>query len=112
MSIASRSISGTRPIRTPLSTSVRALAALNRDGLVAGIGLSNVTVGQIEEARQITAAAAPRILASRGSSDSRIAATMLGAESYARGGEAYRSPFRPGGHDHLRPRRALELPGG
>ena len=40
--------------RIPLSTSVRALAALKRDGLVAGIGLSNVTVGQIDEARRIT----------------------------------------------------------
>ncbi len=40
--------------RTPLSTSVKALAALKRDGLVERIGLSNVTVGQIEEARRIT----------------------------------------------------------
>lgn len=37
--------------RTPLRTSVRALAKLQRDGLVARIGLCNVTVGQIEEAR-------------------------------------------------------------
>ncbi|MGH9347600.1 MAG: aldo/keto reductase [Vicinamibacterales bacterium] len=40
--------------RTPLATSVRALAALKRDGLVESIGLCNVTVGQIEEARRIT----------------------------------------------------------
>jgi aryl-alcohol dehydrogenase-like predicted oxidoreductase/histidinol phosphatase-like enzyme/predicted kinase len=39
--------------RTPFSTSVRALAALKRDGLVDAIGLCNVTVGQIEEARMI-----------------------------------------------------------
>ena len=39
--------------RTPLSTSVRALASLHRDGLIKSIGLSNVTVGQIEEARRI-----------------------------------------------------------
>ena len=39
--------------RTPLATSVRALAALQRDGLVESIGLCNVTVGQIEEARGI-----------------------------------------------------------
>jgi aryl-alcohol dehydrogenase-like predicted oxidoreductase/histidinol phosphatase-like enzyme/predicted kinase len=39
--------------QTPLATSVRALAALKRDGLIDGIGLSNVTVGQIEEARAI-----------------------------------------------------------
>lgn len=40
--------------RTPLSTSLNALAALKREGLIAAIGLSNVTVGEIEEARQIT----------------------------------------------------------
>lgn len=39
--------------RTPLATSVRALAALKRDGLIKSIGLCNVTVGQIEEARKI-----------------------------------------------------------
>jgi aryl-alcohol dehydrogenase-like predicted oxidoreductase/predicted kinase len=38
---------------TPLATSVRALAALKRDGLIKSIGLCNVTVGQIEEARRI-----------------------------------------------------------
>jgi aryl-alcohol dehydrogenase-like predicted oxidoreductase/predicted kinase/histidinol phosphatase-like enzyme len=40
--------------RVPLSTSVRALAALKRDGAIRAIGLCNVTVGQIEEARRIT----------------------------------------------------------
>lgn len=40
--------------RVPLSTSVRALAALKRDGAIGAIGLCNVTVGQIEEARRIT----------------------------------------------------------
>ena len=39
--------------RTPFSTSVRALASLQRNGLIKSIGLSNVTVGQIEEARRI-----------------------------------------------------------
>jgi aryl-alcohol dehydrogenase-like predicted oxidoreductase len=39
--------------RTPLATSVRALAALQHDRLVDRIGLCNVTVGQIEDARQI-----------------------------------------------------------
>jgi aryl-alcohol dehydrogenase-like predicted oxidoreductase/histidinol phosphatase-like enzyme/predicted kinase len=39
--------------RTPLSTSVRALASLQRDGLVEAIGLCNVNVGHIEEARRI-----------------------------------------------------------
>jgi aryl-alcohol dehydrogenase-like predicted oxidoreductase/histidinol phosphatase-like enzyme/predicted kinase len=40
--------------RTPLATSVRALQQLKRDGLISAIGLCNVTVGQIEEARRIT----------------------------------------------------------
>jgi aryl-alcohol dehydrogenase-like predicted oxidoreductase/histidinol phosphatase-like enzyme/predicted kinase len=39
--------------RVPLATSVRALADLKRQGLIAGIGLCNVTLGQIEEARRI-----------------------------------------------------------
>lgn len=39
--------------RTPLETSVRALARLQREGKVQRIGLSNVTVGQIEAARRI-----------------------------------------------------------
>lgn len=40
--------------RTPLSTSIRALDSLRRDGLIESIGLCNVNVGQIEEARSIT----------------------------------------------------------
>ena len=39
--------------RVPLTTSVRALAGLQRDGLIERIGLCNVTVGQIEEAQQV-----------------------------------------------------------
>jgi aryl-alcohol dehydrogenase-like predicted oxidoreductase/histidinol phosphatase-like enzyme len=39
--------------RTPLSTSVRALASLQREGLIASVGLCNVNVGQIDEARRI-----------------------------------------------------------
>ncbi|HVH54793.1 MAG TPA: aldo/keto reductase [Vicinamibacterales bacterium] len=39
--------------RVPLATSVRALAALKRDGLIGRIGLCNVTLGQIEESRRI-----------------------------------------------------------
>ena len=39
--------------RTPLATSVRALASLQRNGVIKSIGLSNVTVGQIEQARRI-----------------------------------------------------------
>ncbi|PWT84828.1 MAG: hypothetical protein C5B57_04130 [Blastocatellia bacterium] len=44
--------------RTPFSTSVRALASLKRAGRIEHIGLCNVNVGQIEEARQITDIAA------------------------------------------------------
>jgi aryl-alcohol dehydrogenase-like predicted oxidoreductase/predicted kinase len=39
--------------RTPLATSVRALAELQREGLITAIGLCNVTVRQLEEARRI-----------------------------------------------------------
>ncbi len=47
--------------RTPLATSVRALASLQRDGLVEDIGLCNVTVGQIEDARRIVTIAAVQV---------------------------------------------------
>jgi aryl-alcohol dehydrogenase-like predicted oxidoreductase/adenylate kinase family enzyme len=40
--------------KTPLATSMRALASLRDDGLVEQIGLCNVTVGQIEEAKSVT----------------------------------------------------------
>jgi aryl-alcohol dehydrogenase-like predicted oxidoreductase len=47
--------------RTPLATSVRALASLKDEGLVERIGLCNVTVGQIEEARRITEISAVQV---------------------------------------------------
>ena len=47
--------------RTPFATSVRALAALKDEGLVERIGLSNVNVGQIEEARRITEISAVQV---------------------------------------------------
>jgi aryl-alcohol dehydrogenase-like predicted oxidoreductase/histidinol phosphatase-like enzyme len=47
--------------RTPLTTSVRALAALQRDGLVGHVGLCNVNVGQIDEARRIVDVAAVQV---------------------------------------------------
>jgi aryl-alcohol dehydrogenase-like predicted oxidoreductase/histidinol phosphatase-like enzyme len=47
--------------RTSLSTSVRALDTLKRDGRVAAIGLCNVNIGQIEEARGITEIAAVQV---------------------------------------------------
>jgi diketogulonate reductase-like aldo/keto reductase/predicted kinase len=47
--------------RTPLATSVRALDVLKRDGRIEAVGLCNVTVGQIEEARRITDIAAVQV---------------------------------------------------
>jgi aryl-alcohol dehydrogenase-like predicted oxidoreductase/predicted kinase len=47
--------------RTPFSTSVRALASLKNDGLVEAVGLCNVTVGQIEEARSIVEVASVQV---------------------------------------------------
>jgi aryl-alcohol dehydrogenase-like predicted oxidoreductase/predicted kinase len=47
--------------RVPLATSVRALASLQRNGLVDTIGLCNVTVAQIEEARHIAEIAAVQV---------------------------------------------------
>ena len=45
----------------PLATSVRALHALRRRGLIDALGLCNVTVGQIEEARRITSVDAVQV---------------------------------------------------
>lgn len=39
--------------RTPLATSVRALSKLKAEGLIESLGLCNVTVGQIADARRI-----------------------------------------------------------
>jgi aryl-alcohol dehydrogenase-like predicted oxidoreductase/histidinol phosphatase-like enzyme/adenylate kinase family enzyme len=47
--------------RTPLAVSVRALAALQREGLAAEVGLCNVSVAQIEEARGIVDVASVQV---------------------------------------------------
>ena len=47
--------------RVPLATSVRALDRVKRRGKIAAIGLCNVTVGQIEEARSITEVASVQV---------------------------------------------------
>jgi aryl-alcohol dehydrogenase-like predicted oxidoreductase/predicted kinase len=47
--------------KTPLDTSVRALAALQRDGAIARIGLCNVTVNQIESARAVAEIASVQV---------------------------------------------------
>ena len=56
--------------RTPLERSVRALAGLRRDGLVEEVGLSNVTLGQIDEARRIVEIAAVQVELSPWNDDS------------------------------------------
>ena len=47
--------------RTPFATSVRALAAMKDEGLIERVGLCNVNVGQIEEARRITEISAVQV---------------------------------------------------
>jgi aryl-alcohol dehydrogenase-like predicted oxidoreductase/predicted kinase len=47
--------------KTPLETSVRALATLQREGAIKQIGLCNVTVGQIERAREIAEIASVQV---------------------------------------------------
>ena len=47
--------------RTPFATTIRALDALKREGRIERIGLCNVTVGQIEEARRLTEIAAVQV---------------------------------------------------
>src|SRR6185503_5836352 len=47
--------------KTAIETSVRALAALQRDGVIAEVGLCNVTVTDIERARAITPIASVQV---------------------------------------------------
>jgi aryl-alcohol dehydrogenase-like predicted oxidoreductase/histidinol phosphatase-like enzyme len=47
--------------RVPLATSVRALHELKRDGLIDHVGVCNVTVGQIQQARRITEIASVQV---------------------------------------------------
>lgn len=47
--------------KTPIETSVRALAALQTEGKIARVGLCNVTVGQIEAARAIVDVASVQV---------------------------------------------------
>ena len=47
--------------KTPFETSVRALASLQKDGLIRRIGLCNVTVGQIAAAREIAEIASVQV---------------------------------------------------
>jgi aryl-alcohol dehydrogenase-like predicted oxidoreductase/predicted kinase/histidinol phosphatase-like enzyme len=47
--------------RVPLATSVRALAALQREGRIEAIGLCNVTLGQLREARRLAEIASVQV---------------------------------------------------
>jgi aryl-alcohol dehydrogenase-like predicted oxidoreductase len=47
--------------RSPLATSLRALAALQKDGLVERIGVSNVSLGQLREALDVAPLAAVQV---------------------------------------------------
>jgi aryl-alcohol dehydrogenase-like predicted oxidoreductase/histidinol phosphatase-like enzyme len=83
--------------RTPLERSVRALAGLKRGGLVEAIGLSNVTLGQIEEARRIVEVAAVQVELSPWNDDS----VMNGVAGYCLENGIRLLAYRPfGGADH------------
>ncbi|HEX2444025.1 MAG TPA: aldo/keto reductase [Vicinamibacterales bacterium] len=90
---------------TPLTTSVRALAALQRDGLVESIGLCNVTVGQIEEARGVADIAAVQIELSIWDDDN----ILSGVVRYCRDNRIPLLAYRPLGGP-LRARRTLTDP--
>jgi aryl-alcohol dehydrogenase-like predicted oxidoreductase/histidinol phosphatase-like enzyme len=85
-----------RDPRTPFSTSVRALAALKRDGLIEAIGLCNVTVGQIEDARAIADIAAVQVELSLWHDDN----ILSGVAAYCIGNRIRLLAHRPlGGRD-------------
>jgi aryl-alcohol dehydrogenase-like predicted oxidoreductase/histidinol phosphatase-like enzyme len=91
--------------RTPLSTSVRALAALKRDGLIERIGLCNVNLGQIEAARRIADIAAVQVELSVWKDDS----LLNGVAAYCDEHRIQLIAYRPVGGPARR-RRALTDP--
>jgi len=85
--------------RVPFATSVRALHALARRGLVDAIGLCNVTVGQIEEARRITDIASVQVELSLWKDDN----VLSGVVGYCIGHGIPLIAYRPlGGPEHRR----------
>ena len=90
--------------RVPLSTSVRALDALKRDGVIAAIGLSNVTVGQIEEARRITEIASVQVELSPWQD----AAILGGVVEYCTAHDILLLAYRPVGGPQRRKRVAAD----
>jgi aryl-alcohol dehydrogenase-like predicted oxidoreductase len=93
--------------RTPFSTSVRALAALQRDGLIEHVGLCNVNVGQIEEARRITDIAAVQVELSVWHDDSFRSETVRWIR-VSRVASAF-SIETPASSSRRRPRRAWKI---
>jgi aryl-alcohol dehydrogenase-like predicted oxidoreductase/histidinol phosphatase-like enzyme len=91
--------------RTSLTTSVRALAALKRDGLIDSIGLCNVTVGQIEEALRITPIGAVQVELSLWNDDS----ILSGVLEYCIANDLRLLAYRPFGGPQRR-RRVLADP--
>ncbi len=91
--------------RTSLTTSVRALAALKRDGLIDSIGLCNVTVGQIDEAMRITPIAAVQVELSLWNDDS----ILSGVVEYCIANDLRLLAYRPFGGPQRR-RRVLADP--
>ena len=83
-----------------LATSVRALERLRRDGLVAEIGLSNVTVGQIREAERIVPIAAVQVELSPWRDDN----LLNGVAEYCRDRGIPILAYRPLGGPERRPR--------
>jgi aryl-alcohol dehydrogenase-like predicted oxidoreductase len=90
--------------RVPLSTTVRALDALKRDGVIAAIGLSNVTVGQIEEARRITEIASVQVELSPWQD----AAILGGVVEYCAAHDILLLAYRPVGGPQRRKRVAAD----
>ncbi len=86
--------------RVPFSTSVRALDTLKRDGVIAAIGLSNVTVGQIEEARRITEIASVQVELSPWQD----AAILGGVAEYCAANDILLLAYRPVGGPQRRKR--------
>jgi len=91
--------------RTPFTTSVRALASLERAGQIDAIGLCNVTVGQIEEARRITEIAAVQVALSLWDD----ASVMSGVVEHCLRHDIQVIAYRPLG-GHQRRRRVLSDP--
>ena len=86
--------------RTPVETSVRALAALQKEGIIRRIGLCNVSVGQIEAARAIAEIASIQV----NFSVLDLEALRTGAAEYARDHGIRLLAYRPLGGER---RRAL-----